>query len=882
MRLDNHSKLSRTCESSPQGDVRGCGLRPRLSIAVLVALVVLWPRIADASDRIAERFDQQIRPILEDYCFGCHGDGMKKGGVVLDGPASDEARLHDGTFWWAVLKNVRAGIMPPAGKPRPSDPERHLLEDWIKSGPFGLDPDDPDPGRVTVRRLNRVEYRNTIRDLMGVDFDATGEFPPDDTGHGFDTIGDVLTLSPLLLEKYLAAARSIVVQAVPTTPRAVTETTIAGRRFRRAGGPASASNEEGPLSLSYYEPAKVSTTFAAEHAGHYQLILDLTAADRYVDGVNDYNSCRVLFTVDGQERLRHDFVRQEGRGYRFEIDRAWPAGNHELTIELQPLTPGKEQVRSLVIRINGVIVRGPLEERYWTKPPSYDRFFPQAVPATPTERRRYTRELLDRFATRAFRRPVDEATVDRLAALAERASAEKGQTFESGIAQALTAVLASPRFLFREEDIEPGSTDRYPLIDEYALASRLSYFLWSSMPDDELFRLARGHQLRKNLSVQVKRMLADPRSAEFARNFVGQWLQARDIETVVINAFAIVGRDMAPDPEADRRRTRFRELNRKPAEELTAAEKKELETIRSSLFRGFGRFRQFELTRDLRRAMRRETEMLFEYIVHNDRGLLELLDSDYTFLNEPLAKQYGISGVKGSEMRKVSLPLESPRGGVLTQGTVLIVTSNPDRTSPVKRGLFLLDNILGTPPAPPPPDIPPLEAAVRKIQGKSPTLREALALHRNQALCSSCHNRMDPLGLSLENFDALGRWREMERKDPIDASGRLITGESFHNVRELKRILVKDHRRDFYRCLSEKLLTYSLGRGLGYSDVGAVDQLVERIEKDNGHAMALIQGVIESAPFQKRQRTDAAKSTNPAVGKIGQNTTNRVKLESIP
>ncbi len=850
--------------------------------AILAALLQPWLRTAGAADRVEARFDQQVRPILEDYCFACHGNGLKKGGVTLDGLASDGARLHDGEFWWAVLKNVRSGIMPPAGKPRPSEKEQQLLEDWIKSGAFGLDPDDPDPGRVTVRRLNRVEYRNTIRELMGVDFDTTAEFPPDDTGHGFDTIGDVLTLSPMLLEKYLLASRSIVAQAVPMSARAVTETTIAGQRFRRAGSPAAGSNEEGPLSLPYYESAKVSTTFAAAHAGHYRLILDLSATERYVDGVNDYNQCRVLLTVDGQERLRRDFVRQEGRTYRFEIDRAWQSGDHELSIEVQPLTPAKERVRSLAIRINGLIVRGPLEERYWTQPPTYGRFFPRAVPVDVSERRRYARELLRRFATRAFRRPVDEATVDRLAALAERASAQGGATFEAGIAQAITAILASPRFLFREEDSEPGSSERYPLIDEYALASRLSYFLWSSMPDDELFRLAGEHRLRKDLSAQVKRMLADPRSDEFVRNFVGQWLQARDIETVVINAFAVIGRDAAPDPEADRRRARFRELNGKPTDQLTDAEKKELETVRSSLFRGFRRFREFDLTRDLRRAMRRESEMLFEYIVHNDRSLLELLDSDYTFLNEPLAKQYGIPGVKGDAMRKVSLPPGSPRGGVLTQGTVLIVTSNPDRTSPVKRGLFLLDNILGSPPAPPPPDIPPLEAAVRKIQGRSPTLREALALHRKEALCSSCHNRMDPLGLALESFDALGRWREMERKVPIDASGRLITGESFQNVRELKRILVKDHRREFYRCVSEKLLTYSLGRGLGYSDVGAVDRLVERIEAEDGRAMALVVGVIESAPFQKQQRTGPGKPPNPSDRTIGQGTVNRVKLGSVP
>jgi hypothetical protein len=368
-------------------------------------------------------------------------------------------------------------------------------------------------------------------------------------------------------------------------------------------------------------------------------------------------------------------------------------------------------------------------------------------------------------------------------------------------------------------------------------------------------RLADEGKLRENLHVQVARMLADSRSQEFFRHFVGQWLQARDIETVLINAPMVLARDEPRDPEAERRRERFRELIRKAPEDQTEAEKKELQELRAS-FRGFfRRFREFELTRELRTAMRRETEMLFEHVVREDRPLHELLDARYMFLNERLAKYYGIEGVQGDEMRRVDLPPDSPRGGLLTQGTILAVTSNPDRTSPVKRGLFILDNILGSPPAPPPPDIPSLEEAGKKVEGRTPSVREAMALHRSQPLCASCHSRMDPLGLALENFNALGRWRDKEQAGPIDASGTLITGEPFRDVRDLKRILVERHRREFFRCLAEKLLTYALGRGLEEYDVQAVDEIVERMEANEGRASALIAGIVESAPFQKRRRT---------------------------
>jgi hypothetical protein len=798
------------------------------------------------------QFRRDIEPILVQSCCGCHNSELKKGGVAFDQLESGAARPENRELWWKTLKMLRAGLMPPKNKPRPSSHEIGQVENWIKTAAFQIDAKNPDPGRVTLRRLNRIEYRNTIRDLMGVHYNTDAEFPPDDTGHGFDNIGDVLSLSPLLLEKYIAAARAIVAQAVPTGSRVVAEKTIAGGRFRSAAD-AAEQGGEGPLSLSYYTPATVSSTFQAEHAGRYQLVLDLTANERYVDGVFDYNKCRLVFKVDGKVLVDQPYSRQGNKKFQHLVDQEWQAGGHELTFEVHPLTPNEKQVRSLALRIDTVTVRGPLAKEHWVLPPNYQRHFPRAVPEMLAERRLYARELLKGFATRAFRRPVDEETLDRLAALAERTYTQPGQTFEAGIAQAMTGVLASPRFLFREEGFEPAPPNTHPLVDEYALASRLSYFLWSTMPDDELFHLAGQKNLRKNLAAQVSRLLADPRSSELVRHFTGQWLQARDIENVEINARAVISRDEVQDPKVQRQRERFRELVRKPPDSLTEEEKKELAAARASFFGSFRRFAQFELNGDLRRAMRRETEMLFEHVVRNDRSLLELLDSDYTFLNERLARHYGIEGVQGDEMRLVKLPPDSPRGGVLTQGTVLATTSNPDRTSPVKRGLFILDSLLGIPPAPPPPDIPTLEEAAASLKGRTPTLRETLNLHRSEALCSSCHNRMDPLGLALENFNALGRWRDKERGQPIDAGGQLVTGESFTGIRELKRILVDNHRHDFYRCLTEKMLTYALGRGLDYYDVHAVDEILSRVQQENARPSALLMGIIESVPFQKRR-----------------------------
>ena len=802
-------------------------------------------------------FRRDIQPILKEFCFDCHGDGSNKGGVAFDDFKSDTALLENHDLWLKALKNLRSGIMPPPKKSQPSQDQKQRIEDWIKSAVFAVDPQNLDPGRVTVRRLNRVEYRNTIRDLMGVEFDTDREFPPDDAGHGFDNIGDVLTLPPILLEKYLTAAKTIVSRAVPAVPGVPAEWLIAGRSFSGEIGAFGRTNRSptapNALALSYYEPASVSNTFEARHAGRYQLLLDFTAVERFVDGQFDYNKCRLVLKADGKELHSREYSREGNKAFHYEFDQDWKAGDHALVLEVQPLTPDNERVRSLALRIDSVTVRGPMDPKLWVRSKSHERFFPGETPASASERRKYAREVLEPFVQKAYRRPVDANTLDRLVALAEATYTQKGKTFEAGISQAMIAVLASPRFLFREEEVEQAKGKAYPFVDEYALASRLSYFLWSSMPDAELFRLAEQKKLRANIADQTKRMLADPKAEAFVRNFVGQWLQTRDIETVVIDARQVLNRDQAPDPEFERRRARFRELREKSDEEITPEEKKELEEIRGTFFRRFGRNPRVELTGDLRRAMRLETEKAFEYVIREDRSLLELLDSDYTFLNERLARHYGLTNlnVTGDEMVLVKLPPESPRGGVITHGSVLAVTSNPTRTSPVKRGLFILDNLLGTPPAPPPPDIPPLEDAAKGITNRPVTLRETLALHREAPLCSSCHNRMDPLGLALENFNAMGMWREKERGEAIDVAGKLLSGEEFAHVKELKHILASNHAIEFYRTVAEKLLIYALGRGLEYYDVPTVDAIVERLKQSNGRPSALLAGIIDSAPFQK-------------------------------
>jgi len=717
-------------------------------LAALCCMVPLPTGDCRAESIAVEVFHQQIEPILTNYCYDCHGYGMAEGGMALDQFENGQDALRHRELWWKALKLLRLGIMPPSDHERPPAEQLVQLEQWIKTHVFEIDPRDPDPGHVTLRRLNRIEYRNTIRDLLGVDYNTELHFPPDDSGHGFDNIGDVLTMSPLLLEKYIAAAREIVSKAVP------------GQQFR----PEDTEN----------------------------------------------------------------------------VDQPKP---------------------------------GPREEEHRVRSQRYRQFFPRDVPEGKAERLDFARELLGAFARRAYRRPADQATVDRLAALAEEFYSQPGQTFEAGIAEAMTAVLVSPRFLFREEATEEATEEAHPFVNEYALASRLSYFLWSTMPDDKLFRLASEQKLRENLSEQVARMTTDRRWQQFIQQFAGQWLHARDVADVDINASAVIRRDQKPDPELARLQRRFWQLRSKDRKKLTEAQRIELEEVRKNFTAASQRFEGFNLDGPLRHAMRRETEMLLEHLFREDRSLLELIDCSYTFLNERLARHYGLEGVEGDQMRLVSLPADSPRGGVLTQGTVLTTTSNPNRTSPVKRGIFILENLLGIPPAPPPPNIPPLEDKDRADGADMPTLRETLEKHRSDPMCSSCHDRMDPLGLALENFNALGLWRELDRGKPIDASGELITGQSFANVQQLKQILIEDHHRDFYRCLTEKLLILAIGRGLEYYDVQTVDCIVEKLEASGGKPSVLLTGIIESAPFQKSRRPNLSADEVP---------TDRVSRTKVP
>ncbi len=794
-------------------------------------------------------YKAKVEPLLVKYCYDCHGEGMDKGKVAFDEFKSHQEMLGKRDLWLAVLKNVRAGIMPPEKKDRPTTEELRVLENWIKGDVFQIDPENPDPGRVTLRRLNREEYRNTVRDLMGFDYKVQDELPPDDTGYGFDNIGDVLTTSPMLLEKYMQAAETIVAGAVPRVGRVIAERTFNGNSFRNAD-----EKKKGDRH-SFYDEMKLNQTFKVQIGGSYKIALEYDILGQF-----DFDPGRVraVFRIDDREVWTDELRWQNGKKFRHVFDENWRPGEHRFTLELHPLTPVAQKKNSLDFRLLKVTLEGPTEKEHWVRPKNFDLFFTKDVPEGKSARRQYGREILERFATRAFRRPVDKKSLDRLMEIAQGTWSEKGKRFEDGIAQAMIPVLASPRFLFRVEEFEPvASPKQHPLVDEYALASRLSYFLWSTMPDTQLFRLAEKRELRKNLDAQVQRMLADSRSEAFIENFIGQWLQVRDVEGIDINTFVVLGRERGEEREFRRTRARLDELRAKTT--LTPEEEKEREQIIESRRKRFANRQMVELDGELRRALRRETEMAFSYVMRENRSVLELLDADYTFLNERLARHYNLTNlnIKGSEMRKVSLSKDTPRGGILTHGSVLIVTSNPTRTSPVKRGVFILDNILGTPPPPAPADVPLLEDSEKEVAGRSPTLRETLAIHREKPLCSSCHNRMDPLGLALENFNALGMWRDTERGQPIDAAGKLITGETFKDIRDVKRILATNHRHDFYHCLAEKLLTYALGRGLQYYDTETLDQIVHRLEASDGKFSSLLTGIIESAPFQKRRNPSA-------------------------
>ncbi len=748
---------------------------------------------------------KEITPLLEKYCYDCHADGTAKGKFSMDDFKDLSAHLNDQKHWLPVWQNLRSQIMPPWDKSQPNLAERKQLLAWIEKDVFKLDPANPDPGRVTIRRLNRTEYQNAVYDLLGVEYDTREIFPADDTGYGFDNIGSVLSLSPMMMEKYLAAADEVVALALPEGAAAqVPRVEILGKNFKARG-----SEVTGDW-LPFAQKQSVGFNQEILRDGDYQIKVEYSihgAAEATTD------EARLQVSAGGMQVGEISLGWDQRRVIDLTGRVTLKAGAQPFEIKLSPAKRPLPSEEELSLKIQRVIVQGPLDGSQQEFAKGYRMIFVDGeAPETVSGKDRYARKMMRSFVSRAFRKPLDEQTIDRLAAIVRDVSAQPGKTFQDGIKAAIGTCLASPRFLFRVEiQPEPNNRSKIVALDEYSLASRLSFFLWGSVPDDELLSLAFHTKLRADLTNQVDRMLKDPRSQRMERNFVGQWLQARDVETVALSAKTI----------------------------LELGSNREAAKIFDSR---------------LRSDMLRETEMLFDFVLRQNRPAEELISARYSFLNERLAKFYGVDGVVGEELKPVDLIEHPERGGLLTQGTFLIVTSNPTRTSAVKRGLFVLDNLLGMPAPPPPPNVPKLaDAGVGKV---NPTMREKMEIHRKNPECRNCHARMDPIGLGLENFNALGQFRTQEHGKPIDASGKLLTGEGFADVARLKEILAGKRKQDFYRCLAEKLLTYAIGRGVEYYDATTINQLIDRMEKNQGKLRELIQGIVESAPFQKRRGDD--------------------------
>jgi hypothetical protein len=734
-------------------------------------------------------FEGDVRPVLEKYCFGCHGAEKQKADLSLESFKTDAEAQKDRAVWEKVLKNVQSRDMPPENKPQPSDVERALIAEWIDAKVFQVDCSNPDPGRVTLRRLNRNEYNNTIRDLLGVDFHPADDFPSDDTGYGFDNIGDVLSVPPVLLEKYFAAAEKILDTAIVAYPDTNGPALKISPAACQITGPTAALSSAG-IKLMLNNVLTTNVTF--RKGGDY--IIKVRA---WGDQCGDEPPKMKLQL--GDETLKvFDVPVRQSRAQVYEHRVRVSAGARLLTVAYinnyrhpEHPAPGTCDRNLAIEEIEVVGPAGPQP-----LPESHSHIFNKSITA-PTDTNALARQIVSSFATRAYRRPLKGDEVDRLMSFYELAKGQK-ENFEASVKLALQAALVSPHFLFRGElQPEPDNPNRVFPINEYALASRLSYFLWSSMPDERLFALAGKGKLRGKLSGEVHRMLRDPKAQAFVENFVGQWLQLRNLNLV------------QPDP---------------------------------AVFPGFDEA--------LRTAMHKETELLFASILREDRSVMEFLDADYTFLNGRLAQHYGLKGVKGDAFQKVKLKGDQ-RGGVLTHASVLTLTSHPTRTSPVKRGKWVLENILGTPPPPPPPDVPDLkEGEHEELKG---TLRQRMEQHRSNPTCASCHARMDPIGFGLENFDAVGAWRNRDGELPIDPTGTLVSGEEFRGAEDLKKILAAEKKEQFVRCLTDKMLTYALGRGLEYYDKCAVDKICKDVAKRDYKLSALVLGIVNSTPFQMRR-----------------------------
>jgi hypothetical protein len=734
-------------------------------------------------------FQHQIAPLVAKYCGNCHGEKQQIAGISFAKYQDDVSVLKGRDVWGKASIKLAAEQMPPKGLPQPTAAERALLTTWIDAKLSKADCTIKDPGRVTLRRLNRAEYNNTIRDLLGVDFHPADEFPNDDVGYGFDNIGDVLSISPLLMEKYLAAAEKIVAMAI-VTPDAQGPAT----RFEAEKLQTTASGPVYPgVGRGLFSNGEVYTEFTFPRDGEY-----LIRARAYGQQAGE-EPAKMAFRLDGQDLATVEVTAVEASPQVYETSAQVKAGKRRLAVAFtndyfNPQAPrGTPRDRNLILHYVEVV--GPTQAH--PTPPASQKRILIVQPKSKTDHAACARQILARFARRAYRRPVTAAEVDRLVRCVSMAEKE-GESFEKGVQLAIEAVLVSPSFLFRvETDPNPKDPKASRLLNDYEIASRLSYFLWSSMPDEPLFAVAAKGRLKRPevLAAQAARMLKDPKARALTENFAGQWLQLRNLKNV------------NPDP------ARFADWNN-----------------------------------GLRADMQKETELFFETVVKEDRSVLDFLDGRFTFLNERLAKHYGIDGVKGDQFQRVALSGDQ-RMGVLTQGSILTITSNPTRTSPVKRGKWILEQILGTPPPPPPPNVPELKDAGGMLTG---TLRQRMEQHRKDPGCASCHARLDPLGFGLENYDAVGAWRAKEGDLPIDASGTLPGGKTFQTPAQLIGIL-KSQKEMFVRTLASFMLTYALGRGMEAYDRCTLDQITANVGKNNYRFSSLVAEIVKSDPFRMRR-----------------------------
>ena len=798
-----------------------------LPLAVLLVLAVPalavaagQPAAAVAAGEAETATGAAEQALLDRYCVTCHNDNLRTAGLALD--TVDIARVGDhAEIWERVVGKLRAGMMPPAGRHRPDRETYARLTAFLETELDRAAAANPDPGRAdALRRLNATEYRNAIRDLLDLEVDVAALLPADDSSAGFDNVS-LGGLDPGRLERYLTAARRISRLAVGAPVRsAVADTFIVPSDLNQTG------HVEG-LPFGTRGGTTVRYTFPVD--AHYELRVELGKSwnSNRVGGLRRPHD--VVITLDGEpvEVLTVAPRPRRGRGPALEYQTVDRPADADLAVRI-PVTAGPHVVgAAFVDRDPGLVERhrqpflkvhitvggdqrtqpnvysltitGPFDATGPGDTPSRQRIFTcRPADATPDAEAACATEILSTLARRAYRRPVTDADVAVLLRFFEEG--RSGADFDAGIEMALQRLLISPEFLLRvERDPEGLETGRPYLVSDLELASRLSFFLWSSLPDDALIDAAAAGTLRDPavLESHVRRMLADPRSESLVTNFAAQWLYLRNLTAV------------SPD---------------------------------------FIVFPDFDET--LRRALRRETELFFESIVREDRGALDLLTADYTFVNERLAKHYGMPGIYGSHFRRVALPPDSPRGGLLGHGSILAVTGYATRTSPVVRGKWVLENLLGTPPPPPPPNVPPLS---EEKSDAVLSMRERMVEHRRNPVCAACHALMDPVGLSLENFDAIGRWRTLtDGFAPIDASGSLPDGTTFDGVAGLRQALVS--RADqFVRTLTERLLTYGLGRAVEHYDQPAVRAIERAAAGDDYRFSSIVLGIVNSTPFQMRR-----------------------------